>query len=382
MPAATPVLLVATASRWYSTARAPRALAKAGFDVTLLAPRDALAAASRYVSRIAYLPDAATTVDWVHAFAATVKAGRPALVIPCDDVSFRLLAMLVIAPPPQLQPALQRELAALVRDSLGEPAHYETTQDKALLARAALRIGLPVAAQAIVATADEALRFADRHGLPVVVKQRGAQANDAAHIVESRDALALAIEALLDVDDAVGDPASRPTAFIRKHIDGYICHHYVAAWQGRLLGGYAGARLHAHGAPDAMIRFRDDALVRPLSERLVDACAMSGCCTIQYAIARATQSPFLLGIDRRVGSGTHCGGLMNADLYAALHDALLGTPCATRPALDAGEERIFVQFPVEWLRDETSPWLRRYPVDAPWDDPELLAAMLALRAVP
>jgi hypothetical protein len=66
---------------------------------------------------------------------------------------------------------------------------------------------------------------------------------------------------------------------------------------------------------------------------------------------------------------------MAAALHAALHDP----PSPTGAGLDAGEERIFVQFPGEWLRDPASPWLRKYPVDMPWDDPELLEAMLALR---
>ena len=104
--AAIPALLVSTVTRWYGTARAPRALARAGFEVTLLTPRNSLAEASRYVSRIAYLPDDATPMQWIHALAATVKAASPAQVIPCDDMSFRLLAMLVNSPPPQLQPML------------------------------------------------------------------------------------------------------------------------------------------------------------------------------------------------------------------------------------------------------------------------------------
>jgi len=378
------VLLVSTASRWYSTARAPRAFARAGFDVSLLAPRDSLAAASRFVSRIVHLPDDATTLQWVHAFAAAVRAARPVLVVPCDDVAYRLLSMLVVAPPRHLQPVVHRELAELIRHSLGAPVHYEATFDKALLADAAAAIGIPVAPRAIVTTAEDALRFTGLHGFPVVLRHRDAAAASAgaAYVADSREALTLALATLLDTNAPDADDATPAGIYIRKRIDGYICHHHVAAWQGRLLGGYAGARLHAHAAPDAVLRFRDDALVRALSERLVDAFAVNGLVSVQYAIERATQSPFLLGIDRRIGSGTHCGALMNVDLCAALHAAIRDGPCATRAALDAGEERIFVQFPAEWLRDPRSAWLRRYPVDAPWDDPELLAAMLALRAVP
>jgi hypothetical protein len=38
-----------------------------------------------------------------------------------------------------------------------------------------------------------------------------------------------------------------------------------------------------------------------------------------------------------------------------------------------------VVFPREWLRDPHSHHLAGFPVDVPWDEPELINAMLALR---
>ena len=35
-------------------------------------------------------------------------------------------------------------------------------------------------------------------------------------------------------------------------------------------------------------------------------------------------------------------------------------------------------FPQEWYRDAASVWLQTLPVDAPWHDPAVLAAMLRL----
>ena len=49
------LLLVSTATQWLGTARMPRVLARAGFDVALLAPPDSIAAKSRYVSTVSYL---------------------------------------------------------------------------------------------------------------------------------------------------------------------------------------------------------------------------------------------------------------------------------------------------------------------------------------
>ena len=93
------MLLVATATQWLGAARMPRVLSRAGFDVSVLIPKGSLAEKSRFVSRIGFLPPNATSREWVHAFAATVKATSPRLVLPCDDTALRLLMLLAVAPP-------------------------------------------------------------------------------------------------------------------------------------------------------------------------------------------------------------------------------------------------------------------------------------------
>lgn len=382
MTAAVPVLLVSTATRWYGTARTPRALTQAGFEVTLLTPRNSLAESSRFVARVAYLPDQTTPLDWIHAVAATVRAVSPAQVMPCDDVSFRLLAMLVLSPPPQLQPSLRAELGSLIRASLGDPAHYRISVDKTLLSGAAARAGVRVPAHAVVATRDEAIAFAAVHGYPVVLKRPYTTAGDGVRIVADEAEVAAAVIALTapKLDDLEPDASRR--MLIQKHIDGRICYQNVAAWQGRMLAGYAGDRLQAHGgpmAPGTVVRFYDAPELRDFSGRLVRAFGITGLFTSEYVVDQATGLPYLLEINRRISPATHYGAVMNVDLCAALHAAMHDVPLATRGGLDAGEERVFVQFPAEWLRDPGSRWLRQYPVDIPWDDPELLEAMLGLR---
>jgi len=380
--AAVPVLLVSAATRCYGTARAPRALAKAGFDVTLLAPRSSLAETSRFVTRVAYLPDEATTIQWIHAFAATVRAASPSLVVPCDDISFRLLAMLVTAPPRELQPALQVELADLIGRSLGDPAHYRTSIDETLVSSAAAHAGVPVPAHAVIISREQAEHFAAEHGYPVVIKRPHRTAGEGVATAANAEELVRAVTALAAPKPADLEPNASRRVVIRKHIDGEICYQNVAAWQGRMLAGYAGDRLQAHGgpmAPGTVVRYRDAPELRALSERLVRAFGMSGLFTSEYLIGRETRKPHLLEISRRIGPATHYGAVMNVDLCAALNAAMRDAPMPTRSGLDPGEERIFVQFPGEWLRDPASQWLRRYPVDVPWDDPRLLEAMLALR---
>ena len=379
---AVPVLLVSTATRWYGTARTPRALSKAGFDVTLLTPRKSLAETTRFVNRVAYLPDHATPLEWIHAVAATVRAVSPRQMMPCDDVSFRLLAMLALSPPPQMQPRLQAELAELVRLSLGDPAHYRASVDKTLIYAAAGRAGVRVPDHVVIASVEDALGFAERHGYPLVVKRPYTTAGDGVRIVENEAALRDAVSTLAapNVDDLEPDASRR--LVVQRYIAGSLCYQNVAAWQGRYLAGYAGDRLEAHGGPmtpGTVVRYHDSPALREFSIQLVEAFGMTGLFTSEYIIEKATGLPYLIEINRRISPGTHFGAVMNVDLCAALYAAMHDGISPSRSRLDAGEERIFVQFPAEWLRNPQSPWLRRHPVDVPWDDPELLDAMLALR---
>ncbi|MGC1816090.1 MAG: hypothetical protein WA900_00335, partial [Casimicrobiaceae bacterium] len=113
-----PVLLVATTTRWLGTARIPKVLAQAGFDVSMLTPRHSLAGASQFIARIGYLQDHTTPGQWFEAFAAMVKAAAPRLVIPCDDMAFRLLAWVATEPPQGMRIEVRLQLGALIRASL------------------------------------------------------------------------------------------------------------------------------------------------------------------------------------------------------------------------------------------------------------------------
>src|SRR5258708_12948738 len=98
-----PILLVATATRWFGIARSPRALSRAGFDVSVLVPRGALATASGYLTGIGYVPDNASALEWFDALVEMIKTVAPRLVVPCDDTSSPLLPMPPIHPPPPIR---------------------------------------------------------------------------------------------------------------------------------------------------------------------------------------------------------------------------------------------------------------------------------------
>jgi predicted ATP-grasp superfamily ATP-dependent carboligase len=378
----TPVLLVSTATRWLGTARIPRYLAKAGFEVSLLAPRDSLAEKSSFVSKVLHLPDNASTLQWVIAFAGAVKAVSPRIVIPCDDMSFRLLSALVLTPPDGMQPALHLQLAALVRDSLGDPAHFRTTVDKTLLPAAAEALGVRVPRFAVVATLADAETFAAEHGYPTVLKRSHGFAGEGVALCADRRELVAAFSAFSRVDPLELEGKAGVRLLCQAYIPGHVRLPQIAAWNGEVMAGFVREKLVAHPppkGPSAVTRNLRAPEIREFSETLVRGFGMKGLFGFEFIVHDATGLAYLLETNRRTTPGTHTGGLFDVDLCAALFGAINGTPSTSRRNLDDDEEHVLAHFPQEWLRDPASNYLRDCRVDAPWDEPELFEAFLALR---
>jgi predicted ATP-grasp superfamily ATP-dependent carboligase len=120
--------------------------------------------------------------------------------------------------------------------------------------------------------------------------------------------------------------------------------------------------------------------IAEMHRTLLQALGASGLVGTQYLIEAGTGIPYLIEINRRMVPATHTGSRVGVDLAAALA-AVMGSHDWTGPTdLAAENERSLALFPQEWLRDPSSAHLERLPTDAPWDDPQLFEAMLALRA--
>ncbi len=374
------VLLVATATKWLGTARIPRDLAHAGWSVSLLAPKGSLAERSRYLRQIGHLPDGATPLQWVDAFAAAVKATAPRLVLPCDDTAFRLMQQLVLAPPQAMDPVLRLRLAALITESLGDPAHYRASVDKTLICTAAEAAGVRVPPYRVVALVVEAQAFAAAQGWPVVLKRSHSSAGDGVAICADGDALAREFARLAgDRSPDLGD-ADRRRLVVQAYIPGRTRYFSGTAWRGSLLCGYAVDKLAGEPkGPASVVRYFHCPELQDSATRLARAFGMSGIFAPEYIVHERTGAAYLVEINRRVTPGAHRGEFVDVSTGAALLAAVEGRPSTTRTRLDDGEERVFVNFPHEWLRDPESSRLRDGPVDVPWDEPELIEAMLAMR---
>ncbi|MEP6996069.1 MAG: ATP-grasp domain-containing protein [Betaproteobacteria bacterium] len=382
---AIPVLLAATATQYIGTARIPGALAANGFDVSLLAPRETLAETSRHIGRIEHLSDDTTPRQWAHAFAAMVEAVSPRIVLACDDTAQRLLQAIALSPPDDMPPTLRLRLAALVRASLGAPEHYRTSVDKTLLPPAAAALGIRVPPYAVVSEIEELVDFSGRHGFPVVLKRAFGAAGEWVEIANDRRQLAAAHAKLASAVTLEVEGAASRSLLAQAHVSGVIRNQNVAAWQGQMLAGFVREKMVAHPppmGPSTVNRYLHSAETQDFAERLVRGLGMSGLFGIEFIADRDSGAAYLLEINRRITPGTPTGALVGVDLCAALRAVIDEVPNASRTRLDDGEEHVIAQFPQEWLRDPGSAYLRDCRVDAPWNDPRLFAAMLALRPRP
>jgi predicted ATP-grasp superfamily ATP-dependent carboligase len=377
----TAVLLVATATRWLGTARIARPLAMAGFEVALLTPRDSLAEKSRYIGRIEHLPDGATPGQWLHALAMIVKAVSPRLILPCDDMAVRLLQMVVLRPSESLRSEVQLELSMLIKDSLGDPTHYRTSVEQTLLPPAAEALGVRVPPFAVIGGLAGAEAFTARHGYPVVVKRSHSSAGDGVEIVDTPRRLAPAIAALARAGQPELADGASGRMLIQARIPGTIHYENTLAWRGTRIGGFAVERLQFADVkgPAAVVRCYHSPQIREFSAKLVQGFGMTGLFGTEFVVHRDTGDAYLLEINRRLTPGMHVGTPIGVDLCALLYSAMHGTPVTTRRETDVDDHWVNVHFPQEWLRDPDSRYLADYPVDVPWDEPELFEALLAMR---
>ncbi len=372
-------LIVTMGTDYVAPARMPHELKAAGMRVALLAPRNALATHTRYLDHLGFIPDRPSVYLWLQVFAAAVAATKPDWLLPGDDTTLRLLFRVALDPPPELRRDVRENLVALIHRSLGRPESYVDSVDKAQLIDRAREIGLSVPPGEAVANDEQAFAVAQSLGFPVIVRPSVGTASKGVAICTSVGAVRAAMSNLPQEDGTL--PKSPRTALVQRFISGTQCNRVVCAWEGREIAGFT--RVAQRRYPDALgpgsvSAYRHMPEVAALNRRLLEHLGISGFASTLFIVDTETGTPYLIEVNRRMTPATHTGRLVGVDLGAAFVAAATGVAFSGAAELPEGAEPVLTLFPQEWLRDPYSSELNRLPTDTPFDDPELLRAMIEL----
>lgn len=379
-------LLIVALDNWYGSARLPRNLKRAGFEIGLLAPPGILAAQSCDVDqRFPLAADGAPRALERPAWQA-IEAFAPDFIVPGDEKSVRMLNLMATSRSAPDAPGIKRVLLRSLSSKPGLPSRAD------MMAIAA-DTGLACPDQAVARSLDEAMRFAERVGWPVYLKRDNTAGGNGVRLCGDRTTLATQFAQLTNTAMSLwsaegmlrrgrqwlrslgigGDPGIT----IQAAVPGEPAFHTAVALDGRWLAGISADVEEFHPrptGPSTRVCLHGDPTMDDLARRLIAALGYNGFCGLDF-IRRPDGGLTFLEFNARPTPVAHLGDLAGGDLGAALHAALTGEPVAAPVPMPPKRVALF---PQDWLRDPRSPDRAPYYLDIPTDDPALLAALGAL----
>lgn len=385
------ILIVSFEDKRWGVIRLVKGLEELGFAVAALCPPNDALTLTRFLRRRYALDDVKNARRIERALAESMRDWRPAFVIPGDERAVALLHALVRRAKSGERLALDAQALSTLVGSLGNSDHYNTLLMKSETVAMARQRGLRTPESGTASSAEEAMALAERIGFPVYVKQSFSWAGMGVMRCDTPEEVATAFNAMQPRANIFYTAARRllrrdwypvdTRVDIQKAVNGYPAFFTALAWKGKMLGGFAGfvERTTSANGPSSVVRLANHDEMARASAALIAATGATGFVGFDFMIEATTGSAFFLECNLRPVQVCHLGSRLGVNLCAALARAMRGaaTPC---PPVE--REETVALFPQEWRRDASS--LPDFPgfVDAPFDDPALLARMTERDAQP
>jgi hypothetical protein len=258
--------------------------------------------------------------------------------------------------------------------SPGNARLYELMH-KTKLGAHARRLNIAAPAQTEVRSLEEAQRFSESNGYPVVCKRDLSGGGTGVRIFRNPGELS---EGFASVPDS--PRASSAGIVIQKYVSGKPCFYTCVAYKGKLLGGY-GAEVKAtqsdqEQAPSTVVTLKRDAPeMGRVAETVLRDLDYTGFACLDFIRESKTGTLQFLELNVRPNRVGHLGHRVGVDLFVALSKEL-----GQSGAVDGGEapsEATVALFPYELQRDPGSAYLKAGLHDVPWDDLPVLIALLS-----
>lgn len=395
------LLIIAVEETWFGVARLPKFLQISGFAVTALCYASSMIAHTRYLDKKILIQHEIDTKEFVQEILESVENLAPDLIIPGDERTVKLLHFLASGKAKEQGFNVSAAILNLIHSSLGDPRYYYATLSKYHIQEIASQLNLRTPCYTAVTSAEDARRFVEEHGLPIVLKEEFGLAGLGVVICNTQQDLDSALQRFFSKKSA--NPKSltskvwrrikkrfgakqrfkwwveqKPNLSIQKFIHGKTAMCSFVAKSGQVLGGLGAIKERTHpGAtgPSTVLRFIEHDEMSGIATAIVRHLGYTGFGSFDYIIEDGTDAAHMIELNPRQTPIVHLGSHVNRDLSTALYQTLTtGTYNQDRPfALHPCRVALF---PQEWIRDMHSEFIGRSDCyfDVPWDDPELMVA--------
>ena len=377
----TPRVLLAHALRWPNVARLSTAHRDAGFAVGAVAVADHPVHQMRSPQRTFVYRQTAPR----ECLREAIEAYRPDLIIPCDDRIVAHLSWLYQEAAGRSDP-VAIGLRDLIQTSLGRQTASGAFAKRGSLMDLSRLPHVNVPQTDVIETAGELREWAERHGLPAVLKLDGSWGGGGvvligakpgigrAYLIASARRSALRTMKRLVTDREVEFLFSRPARAamsVQSYVTGRPANATVACWRGEVIASLA-AEVIRYRPPfggASVVRIVDGDEMIAATRSIARHFELSGIYGFDFVLDDKLKKAQLIEINPRATQIDHLAMGRGHDLPAALRDALLGDSTGeVRPPLPQTEIALF---PQEWLRDKRSSYLSSVFHDVPSDEPEL-----------
>jgi glutathione synthase/RimK-type ligase-like ATP-grasp enzyme len=388
---AAPLLIYLALNDWFSSARLPRYLSRAGFRlIAVCTPASPLAQVRHFEHHAVIAPEELTST-----LEDLTKRFRPELIVSADEGAIYAVHALQ-RQCGEAPSTLSAPLCQLLRRSLGKPR--DRLLSKQRINEIAGGLGIAVPRQRVITQPSEADAFAREVGYPIVLKKENTHGGmgvllcrDAAETVTNVFRLrAAGLRQRGFAKYGVGTVAQiapirsllatrRGEALIaQEYVQGDPAFRTFVAREGRVLAGFSAIAERVDPVPfgsSTVVRFVERPDMAPAVAALAEALGITGFAGVDFIVEAGTGRAMLLELNARVTPTTHLGSLLGIDLCAELMDD--SEAAAARFANVARAQRTVALFPGELMRDAASDYLRSAYHDVPQDEPELIAAWRA-----
>ncbi len=378
-----PTILVATTSRWFSTARLVMALAKAGCAVEIVCPTGHPVEKTNAPERVHYYRG----LTPLGSFTDAIAAAHPDLLIPGDDLATQHLHNLYSRELRQRKS--DGPICSLIERSLGAPESFPVVFGRTAVLTLAREEGIRVPETSVIRDTNELKKWSAQIGFPFVLKADRTSGGTGVRVVHTFEEAEHALrnlqaapgfksairQAVKEQDSTLFWPSvlrQRRTMNAQAFILGQEATSTVVCWQGGVLASLHFEVLHtAYSAgPATVVRLVENAEMLSVAERIVRRLNLSGFHGFDFVLESSSGNPYLIEMNPRATQAGHLTFGVGRDLPAALYAAISGDVVRISPKVTENETIAF--FPQEWLRDPASPFLQSGYHDVPWEEPEFV----------